>query len=852
MNKKTAISLIMALLMVVSTFVVGTAEVTASDDDTYNINVVKEVYNDGLFVDNIHADIGDTLTFRITLFYEPTHENSSKATNISVVETLPPCLEYADSTAINYGPDLEFYGESCIIDNKIYWNLTDDHGIELFPYDECQQDPERNHSVKIHFNATVVNYTELEGEENHALATATECYSENCVCLERDLLGEGTALIVVERPNPQLSIEKKVYDEETQGWAEETIAYLGETVTFELNITNTGNVPLCDISVKDVLPEFLSFLDSSIPPTEVCGTLIEWTISLDVEEYCLIGVMAKVEDKGEGLNVANATYDEVVAEDDAKVIARRHIEIKKFVEDPETGLWVEELDHVIKGTHLNFRIFLHYYGENRMPCLLLGDMLPSCCLEYVETTKVLVNGEEVTCDSYPEISILEEEEVIETCCNQDIVLPECLLLWDFRNAVGFELNDEGSVMIDFTANVSNYCYDQVYNMVGAHLWSCYHCDIYEEYDELEINCCPPPTTFEKTVYDEKLGEYVEKIDTIVNDIVEFNLEFTYHGEDLTNADIIIRDELPCNLEYYSSSGADNVSEDLKIVTWNIEDINLSDGDSLSAYLSAIVTDVSGCCGECMNTATICVYKECGEKILQLSDTAQVNSTENDEPYPPILTGDEEGEVGDELSFVVTSTDPNDDDIWYLVEYGDGTDSGWIGPYASGTSGYLLHEYDAIGEYIVKATAKDTYGEQSLYGNQLTVEIKKGDEPPIPEDPNATIAVKMLGIGQIKATIENNGGVNLTNIKWNITAAGGLLNKINVTNNGTLEKLNKGEHLNVITGGNFVILGASFGKGSIFGLGKISGSVTFTSDEFTTDNYFTGFVIGKLVLITSQS
>jgi hypothetical protein len=64
------------------------------------------------------------------------------------------------------------------------------------------------------------------------------------------------------------------------------------------------------------------------------------------------------------------------------------------------------------------------------------------------------------------------------------------------------------------------------------------------------------------------------------------------------------------------------------------------------------------------------------------------------------------------TFTETPTDPENDDVYYFIEWGDNTDSGWIGPNASGEEITVTHTWNNRGTYTIKAKAKDIYGWES--------------------------------------------------------------------------------------------------------------------------------------------
>jgi len=90
--------------------------------------------------------------------------------------------------------------------------------------------------------------------------------------------------------------------------------------------------------------------------------------------------------------------------------------------------------------------------------------------------------------------------------------------------------------------------------------------------------------------------------------------------------------------------------------------------------------------------------------------------DNVAPSRPWITGKRIGAVGTTYEYSFKSTDPNGDDIYYLVEWGDGTSSGWTGPYNSGYKLVLQHTFEAGDTYTIRAMAKDIFDEYSEWAS----------------------------------------------------------------------------------------------------------------------------------------
>lgn len=98
-----------------------------------------------------------------------------------------------------------------------------------------------------------------------------------------------------------------------------------------------------------------------------------------------------------------------------------------------------------------------------------------------------------------------------------------------------------------------------------------------------------------------------------------------------------------------------------------------------------------------------------------SEPAIITIVKNQVPEKPTITGKHIGFGGKEYEFSFLSTDPDGHDILYKVDWDDGKDTGWMGPYSSGESITLNHSWNRKGEYWIKAWAKDVMGDQGGQG-----------------------------------------------------------------------------------------------------------------------------------------
>jgi carboxypeptidase T len=92
----------------------------------------------------------------------------------------------------------------------------------------------------------------------------------------------------------------------------------------------------------------------------------------------------------------------------------------------------------------------------------------------------------------------------------------------------------------------------------------------------------------------------------------------------------------------------------------------------------------------------------------------VSNITNEPPDPPTINGPTTGKVGTRYIYSVVSTDPDGNDVFYFIDWGDGTNSSWIGPYASAQTITANHTWSAQGTYVIKAKARDSYGAESSW------------------------------------------------------------------------------------------------------------------------------------------
>jgi hypothetical protein len=91
---------------------------------------------------------------------------------------------------------------------------------------------------------------------------------------------------------------------------------------------------------------------------------------------------------------------------------------------------------------------------------------------------------------------------------------------------------------------------------------------------------------------------------------------------------------------------------------------------------------------------------------------EVYASFNNPPNTPTITGQTNGKIKVEYTYTSSTTDPQEDQVFYLFDWGDDTNSGWLGPYASGATANAIHKWTVKGTYQIKVKAKDIKGDES--------------------------------------------------------------------------------------------------------------------------------------------
>lgn len=82
------------------------------------------------------------------------------------------------------------------------------------------------------------------------------------------------------------------------------------------------------------------------------------------------------------------------------------------------------------------------------------------------------------------------------------------------------------------------------------------------------------------------------------------------------------------------------------------------------------------------------------------------------PENPAITGEMKARIRQQVEYHFVTSDINGDDVFYFVDWDDGTYSEWVGPFRSNEEITLLHSWDSRGSFEIRTRSKDVHGHVS--------------------------------------------------------------------------------------------------------------------------------------------
>ena len=109
----------------------------------------------------------------------------------------------------------------------------------------------------------------------------------------------------------------------------------------------------------------------------------------------------------------------------------------------------------------------------------------------------------------------------------------------------------------------------------------------------------------------------------------------------------------------------------------------------------------------------------GDPELSIKDPAKIPPNKPDRPSGPTT-----GKPDIEYTYTARTIDPTGSQVYYWFDWGDNTNSEWVGPYESGEESSAKHIWAEEGSYQIKVKAKNTAEIQSEWSEPLPISMPK--------------------------------------------------------------------------------------------------------------------------------
>jgi hypothetical protein len=96
-----------------------------------------------------------------------------------------------------------------------------------------------------------------------------------------------------------------------------------------------------------------------------------------------------------------------------------------------------------------------------------------------------------------------------------------------------------------------------------------------------------------------------------------------------------------------------------------------------------------------------------------SDSHTITIIDNLPPTAPDMEAKRIGKTGEPFELTLSSNDPETQDVYYYIDWGDGVIEYWFGPKTSGNLVIFSHNFKESGSLTITTKAKDTMDEISI-------------------------------------------------------------------------------------------------------------------------------------------
>jgi len=572
------------------------------------------------------------------------------------------------------------------------------------------------------------------------------CDPEDIITNDGSLdVSDSASVKVICIDNPDVTIEKRV--KKNGYWMETVTIFEGDDVDFQIVVTNTGSVNLSAVEIVDNLPGFLIYnYDANVSPSSASDHQITWIIPfLAVGDDIEITFSAHAIDSGIDYNSAVVHTCQGVSDSDTAQVIVAGMIIDKKVRTLPSGSWVDEVDAAV-GETVRFKITITYIGNGSYTLynFRIRDELPEC-LDYANSANPT-----------------------ETCISGD----GRIIWWNLSASPGDGIHAGGHYSIEFNALITETsgCGPCI-NLANVTAHECSG-HIFTGEDTATVNAeCPliadakgpyyadidetifihgsatggtPPYIYKWDLdddgyFDDATGETCyESWDEDGTYVIRLKVTDAELRTDTDTATVVIAppdNQAPdepsrpqgdtqgiVGVTYEYTTHAEDPNDDIIRYGWDWNGDAIV--DEWTGYYASDTTITIDHIWTSAGTFTIRVKAEDEHGLESDFSTAlTIQISQEHAPNKPTLTGPSSGRIGNSYTYAATCTDPDGDQIYYWFDWGDGSNSGWKGPYSSGQTASESHSWSVVGSYSVKVKAKDNTAE-SIWSESIPVSMPK--------------------------------------------------------------------------------------------------------------------------------
>jgi len=111
---------------------------------------------------------------------------------------------------------------------------------------------------------------------------------------------------------------------------------------------------------------------------------------------------------------------------------------------------------------------------------------------------------------------------------------------------------------------------------------------------------------------------------------------------------------------------------------------------------------------------------CSKLILTTLVELASSYAQNSPPDKPEISGPNSGKISEEYSYVIVTNEPENDEVSYYIDWGDGSMDDWTMMLPSGEEYNVTHIWGEEGDYEIKVKAKDQYGDESPWSDPFSI------------------------------------------------------------------------------------------------------------------------------------